>query len=109
MTDSLRNKVAIVTGGSRGIGFGIASALMAEGVKVTVTGRNAVHLSDARVRLEGAGPAVVETIQADVRRYADVQAAVEATVARFGGLDILVNNAGVGLFANAADLTSEQW
>jgi NAD(P)-dependent dehydrogenase (short-subunit alcohol dehydrogenase family) len=109
MTDRLRNQVAFVTGGSRGIGFAIARALMTAGAHVTVTAKNAAHLSDARARLDGAGPGRVETIQADVRRYADVQAAVDATVARFGGLDILVNNAGIGVFGNVADLTVEQW
>jgi len=109
MTDRLRNQVAFVTGGSRGIGFAIARALMTAGAHVTVTAKNADHLSDARARLDGAGPGRVETIQADVRRYADVQAAVDATVARFGGLDILVNNAGIGVFGNVADLTVEQW
>jgi 3-oxoacyl-[acyl-carrier protein] reductase len=106
---SLTGKVAIVTGGSRGIGLGIARALIAEGVKVAITGRNESHLSAARPRLEEAGPGAVETLRADVRRYAEVERAVSATVARFGGLDILVNNAGVGLFADVADMTPEQW
>ena len=89
-------KVAIVTGGSRGIGLAIARALVAEGVQVTITGRDEAHLSAARRQLEGAGPGSVETLRADVRKYDDVEQAIDATVARFGGLDILVNNAGVG-------------
>ena len=109
MTDSLRAKVAIVTGGSRGIGLAIARALVAEGVNVAVTGRSEAHLSEARPRIESAGPGSVETLRADVRSYAEVERAVAATVARFGGLDLLINNAGVGLFANVSDMTPEQW
>jgi 3-oxoacyl-[acyl-carrier protein] reductase len=107
--DLLRGKVAIVTGGSRGIGFAIARALVAAGANVTVTGKNEAHLSEARPRLESAGPGSVEALRADVRSYGDVERAVDATVARFGGLDVLVNNAGVGVFANVAEMTPEQW
>jgi len=106
---SIRGQVALVTGGSRGIGFAIAHALVAEGVQVAVTGKNAAHLSAARPRLEAAGPSAVETLQADVRRSDEVTRAIAATVARFGGLDILINNAGVGIFANVASMTPEQW
>ena len=109
MSSSLRGKVAIVTGGSRGIGFAIARALVVEGVQVAVTGKSEAHLSEAHPLLEGAGPGAVETLRADVRDYAEVERAVEATVARFGGLDILVNNAGVGVFVNVAEMTPEQW
>jgi len=105
----LRGQVAIVTGGSRGIGRAIAHALVANGVNVAITGRHDTHLSEARRAVEGAGPAAVETLRADVRVYADVERAVSATVARFGGLDIVVNNAGVGVFVNVADMTPTQW
>jgi 3-oxoacyl-[acyl-carrier protein] reductase len=108
-SDALTGKVAIVTGGSRGIGFAIAHALMAAGANVLITGRSDTHLSNARPRLEAAGPGSLETLQTDVRRHADVEKAVAATVSRFGGLDILVNNAGVGVFTNVADMKPEQW
>ena len=107
--DRVRGKVAIVTGGSRGIGFGIAEALVAAGANVVVTGRKEQHLARARPRLEAAGPGSVEALTADVRNYADVERMLAATVARFGGVDILVNNAGVGVFANVADMTPAQW
>ena len=109
MDKSLRGQVAIVTGGSRGIGRAIARALVANGVNVAITGRNESDLSQARRSIEGAGPAAVETLRADVRDYADVERTVSATVARFGGLDVLVNNAGVGVFANVSDMTPQQW
>jgi 3-oxoacyl-[acyl-carrier protein] reductase len=106
---SLRGKVALVTGGSRGIGLAIARALVAQEVRVAITGRSPAHLSSARPSIEAAGPGAVETLQADVRRYDDVHRAVEATVSRFGALDIVVNNAGVGLFTDVASMTPEQW
>src|SRR5262245_46566419 len=107
--ESVNGKVAIVTGGSRGIGLAIASALVAEGAHVAITGLNSTHLSDAKIRIEKSGPGSVETLQADVRRYDDVERAVRATVSRFGGLDILVNNAGIGIFADVVDMTPAQW
>ena len=109
MATLLRGKVAIVTGGSRGIGYAIAHALVADGAHVAITGRDGAGLAEARTRLEGAGPGSIETFGADVRSFADVERTVEATVARFGGLDILVNNAGVGQFIDVADMTPEQW
>jgi 3-oxoacyl-[acyl-carrier protein] reductase len=107
--EKLTGKVAIVTGGSRGIGLAIARALVAEGVHVAITGRSAAQLAAAASVIESAGPGAVESLQADVREYDAVERAVAATVARFGGLDILINNAGVGVFADVASMTPNQW
>ena len=109
MKQSLNGKVSFVTGGSRGIGLAIARALAAQGVQVAVTGKSQSHLSEARPKIEAAGPARVETLVADVRNYADVERAIEATVSRFGGLDFVINNAGIGIFANVADMTPVEW
>jgi 3-oxoacyl-[acyl-carrier protein] reductase len=109
MKKDLRGQVAVVTGGSRGIGLAIARALVAEGVNVAVTGLSDAHLSQARRRIESAGPGAVETLRADVRSYEEVQRAIAAAAARFGGLDIVVNNAGVGVFVDVADMTPQQW
>lgn len=106
---SLDGKVALVTGGSRGIGLAIARALGRESANVAITGRDPAHLASARRELEAAGPAAVETLQADVRRYEETARAIQGVVSRFGGLDVLVNNAGVGIFADVADMTPEQW
>ena len=107
--ESIRGKVAIVTGGSRGIGLAIARALVAEGAHVAITGRSDAHLSAARHKIEGAGPGSLETFQADVRRADNMTSVADATAARFGGLDFLINNAGVGLFVSVADMTPAQW
>jgi len=106
---SLSGKVAFVTGGSRGIGLAIARALVLEGAQVAIIGKSDAHLSAARPLIEAEGPASVETLKADVRRYEDVERALAAVVSRFGGLDIVINNAGVGIFANVADMSPEQW
>ena len=106
---TLNGKVAVVTGGSRGIGFAIAHALAAQGAKVAITGLDESHLAEARLKLERVAPDGVETRRADVRRYSDVEQAIGAAVQRFGGLDILVNNAGVGVFTDVTAMTPVQW
>jgi 3-oxoacyl-[acyl-carrier protein] reductase len=103
----LDGRVAIVTGGSRGIGLATAAALLARGARVAVSGRSAEHLKAAEARLQ-AGDRLL-SVQGNVAREADVERLVTETVAKFGGLDILINNAGVGRFANVADLSTEAW
>jgi len=97
--------VALVTGGSKGIGFAIARALVSAGASVAITGRDRKDLDRAQGEL---GPRAV-AVAADVRQAAEVQAAVREPIDRFGGLDLLVNNAGVGLFKNAADMSLAEW
>jgi NAD(P)-dependent dehydrogenase (short-subunit alcohol dehydrogenase family) len=103
----LDGRVAIVTGGSRGIGLATASALLARGARVAISGRSAEHLQAAEARLQ-AGDRLLG-VQGDVAREADMDRLVTDTVAKFGGLDILINNAGIGRFANVADLSMEAW
>jgi NAD(P)-dependent dehydrogenase (short-subunit alcohol dehydrogenase family) len=98
-------RAALVTGGSRGIGFAIAEALTASGLTVAITGRDAGALEIAGQRLGGQTLAV----QADVQNERQALAAVEQTAQRFGGLDVLVNNAGVGLFSSVADMSAAEW
>lgn len=89
---NLKNSVALVTGGSSGIGRGIAAALIQAGGRVAITGRNKIKLEDAAKAL-GA-----HAIHADVSKEADVQRSMREVLAKFGDLDILVNNAGSGAF-----------
>jgi len=99
--------VAIVTGGSKGIGLAIARAFLDRGMQVTVTGRNAADLDRAQRDL--AGGANVLALAADVRNPEEASRVVDETVSRFGGLDVLVNNAGIGRFTPVADMSIEAW
>ena len=101
----LEAKVALITGGSKGIGFAIAEALVSQGARVMITGRNAADLERARARL---GPRAL-SVSADARLAEEVERAVQATVDGHGGLDMLVNNAGIGIFKNAADMSPAEW
>src|SRR5260221_7126856 len=107
--EARRGQGAVVTGESGGIGLAIGRALVAEGVRVVVTGKGAANLSAAKPTIEAAGPGAVERLQADVRRYDEVQRAVDAAAARFGGLDILINNAGIGIFGKGSTMAPDQW
>lgn len=106
-TGGLQGKVAVVTGGSRGIGFAVAQALVTDGASVVITGRDQAHLDAAAGRL--APRSSVHVLRSDVSDPAQAGAAISAAVERFGGLDILVNNAGIGIFANVADMDVSQW
>src|SRR5258706_9342386 len=111
MASSVQGKVAIVTGGSRGIGRAIAAALLRDGANVAITGTNPDHLRDAEGALAsmGAAHAKLLTFTADVRDHLAVESVVAETVRRLGGLDILVNNAGVGWFGTVESETHEDW
>jgi 3-oxoacyl-[acyl-carrier protein] reductase len=107
---TLSGRVALVTGGSRGIGFAIAKALLDDGASVVITGRDGSKLDAARQQLASGGlEDRVHAAAADVSNATEAAAAARACVERFGGLDILVNNAGVGTFAAVADMDAEDW
>jgi len=103
----LDGRVAIVTGGSRGIGFATAAALLGRGARVVIHGRSAEHLKAATARLQGGDRLLA--VQGDVAQEADAERLLDETVAKFGGLDILINNAGIGRFSNIADMSTEAW
>jgi NAD(P)-dependent dehydrogenase (short-subunit alcohol dehydrogenase family) len=109
MTSELKDKVAVVTGGTRGIGYCVARALLAEGAKVFICGRDPSTLSAALESLGNSGGNRVDGRVADVRRCEDCRSLIRATAARFGGLDILVNNAGIGIMKPVDQLTPEEW
>ena len=100
----LAGKVALVTGGTRGIGHGILRAFLAEGARVAFSGTNPGTVEAARRGLAGA-----EGIVAELGDPAAPQRLVEEAVRRFGGIDILVNNDGVVSRASEWDLTPEEW
>lgn len=88
----IKERVAIVSGGSKGIGFATAEALLAAGAKVAITARNAEQLEAARVRLDPQGGGLVIAIAADMTEEAQVASVVEATVEAFGPVGIAVSN-----------------
>jgi NAD(P)-dependent dehydrogenase (short-subunit alcohol dehydrogenase family) len=109
MSFSLEGKVAVVTGGTRGIGLAIAGALIRVGANVAICGRSEKSLKKALEELPPTTSARVAGFAADVSKQPGVARFFEFVQAEFGRLDILVNNAGVGIFAPVADLEIEQW
>jgi 3-oxoacyl-[acyl-carrier protein] reductase len=94
---NLKNSVALITGGSSGIGRAIAQALVASGARVAITGRDQVRLAETAREIG------VHPIHADVAVEADVERTYRELLEQFGDLDILVNNAGTGVFKNLVD------
>jgi 3-oxoacyl-[acyl-carrier protein] reductase len=105
----LNGKVAIVTGGTKGIGRGVAEALVGEGVNVCISARSRHEIDETirDLRLLKSGNAT--GIVSDVCNYSQVKPLFELTVSEFGGLDILVNNAGIGLFQTVEEMSPEDF
>jgi len=104
----LNSKVAVVTGGTKGIGYGIAEALAKNGAAVFICGRNVRDVADAIEKLSSSGKA--NGTVCDVRSEGDVQAMLSGCAQAFGGVDILINNAGIGYFGKTVEeLTAEEF
>lgn len=104
---SLEGKVAYITGGTLGIGLGIAKALLAEGIKVAISSRNEDHVSEAVTELNDSES--VLGIVSDVTDFQDEQRAIAAILEKWNSLDILIANAGIGHFAPIDELTPSDW
>lgn len=107
----LTDKVAIVTGSSRGLGLASARALVAEGCRVCICARGAEGLAEAALEVEANAkrPNMVAAVQADVSTAAGVSLVIDRTIETFGGLDILVNNVGRAAGADLLETTDAEW
>ena len=105
---TLAGRVAIVTGGSRGLGLEMAEGLAEAGASLMLCARRAEWLTPAVTAMRAQG-FIVDGMLCDVSKAADVQAVVDATVARFGKVDVLVNNAGVTWAAEPESMPLEKW
>jgi NAD(P)-dependent dehydrogenase (short-subunit alcohol dehydrogenase family) len=109
-TDALLlGKVALVTGGSSGIGFAVAERLLRESADVMISGRSQRRCREASRKLRRLGDARIDFVSGDVSNAQDAKRIVNKTVERFGKIDILVNNAGVYLEKRAEDTTEDEW
>jgi NAD(P)-dependent dehydrogenase (short-subunit alcohol dehydrogenase family) len=104
---NLNNKVAYITGGSRGIGLGVAEVLLKEGMRVAISGRTPETLLAAVGTLKADDKLL--TIQSDVSLPDDERSAVKQILDKWGQLDLVVANAGLGYFAPVDELSEEQW
>jgi len=105
----LKDKVAIIGGGSKGLGRACAQVLAEEGAKVTICSRTSADLEKAADEIRESTGAEVLTYAADLDKLESITGLISATVEKFGGLDILVNNSGGPPLARATDATEEQW
>jgi 3-oxoacyl-[acyl-carrier protein] reductase len=107
----LRDKIAVVTGASRGLGYASAAALAAEGCRVSICARGEERLRAAAANLQaiGGGADRVRPIVADVATPDGVERLIDGTVEAFGGLDILVNNVGLGGGSTITETSDAEW
>ena len=105
----LNGKVAVVTGGTKGIGRGIAEALAREGIDVCVSARSRNEIDETVRDLMALGKSRVTGIVCDVRIHAQIKSLFELAEIEFGGVDILVNNAGIGIFASVEEMSPEDF
>lgn len=102
------NNVAYITGGSKGIGYGIAKALLEQGMRVAITSRDLSAAKEAAASLTN-DPSRILALQSDVSTLASEKEAVQKVLHHFGRLDVLVANAGVGHYASIESLTEDEW
>ena len=103
--EKFKNKVALITGGTKGIGRGVAEALLELGMNVAITSR----AEKAAKELNKSGKGKALGVKADVRSMESQVQAVDTVIAEFGQLDVLIANAGLGHFASIEDMTVDEW
>lgn len=108
MANTLQGKVIYITGGSKGIGLGIAKIALEAGANVAITSRNLKAAQDAAQSLGGDTSRVL-ALESDVTKLASEKAAVDAVLKKFGKLDVLIANAGVGHFGPIDQMSDEDW
>ncbi|WP_435623889.1 SDR family oxidoreductase [Flagellimonas sp.] len=104
---NIKEKVAYITGGSKGIGLGVAKALLDQGMKVAISGRNQESLAAAKQSL-GNSKNILEIVS-DVSVFQDEVNAIETIITKWGQLDVVLANAGVGHFAPIYEMGEDQW
>ena len=107
--ENIANKVVLITGGTKGIGYGVAESLMNENARVAITGRSKATADVAAARLNQLGKGEAVGFAADVRKMADQQKVVDSVIKKWGTLDVLIANAGLGHFSPIETLTEDQW
>lgn len=107
--ESFEGKVALITGGSKGIGYGIAEALLNLNMRVAITSRTEESAIEGAKNLTQIGKGKVLGLVADVRNYRSQEEAVNVILDKWGQLDILIANAGIGHFGSIEDLSINEW
>ncbi|APY00770.1 3-ketoacyl-ACP reductase [Lacinutrix venerupis] len=106
--NTLKNKKAIITGGSRGLGKATAIAFAKEGIDIAITGRNEAVLIETVTELKTYGVNAIYSVF-DVSNYDEVKSNIKTIIKEFGTIDILVNNAGIAAFGTLNDMDVNQW
>ena len=107
--ESTRNKTALITGGTKGIGYGVAEALVNQNINVAITGRSKELIDETVKKLNILGRGEAIGFEADVRNAESQNIAIAGIIKKWGKLDILIANAGVGHFGSIEDISTEQW
>lgn len=107
-SDALSGRVALITGGGSGIGFGIAKAFANAGARLVLASRNAERLEEAAREIRALGGEVTP-VQADVRNYDDIEKAVKTAVDAYGSLDVVIANAAGNFVVPAAEMSPNAW